>query len=423
MLKTLGPEVVIVDDKYNEIEGITTFLSEKSIGYKYLNSDTSNGDELPTETIDTVKILFLDFYYSETFDPEIIAGWVDAIIPENHFYFLIAWSKHPEKLSLVLNELNRINKYPIFHIEKLKKDYKTDDNFDFETLMIDIDTKLDEFKGAKELINWKKGIESAANKVILGIAKEKDEIEKKIKKIICVQGGKRIKDAPPLEKLVGLYDALDYVLSSNSKNFRINDISQNSVCNITLANRDFLYKDNDLNTWFLLKKNPNGIEPIIETGTIFQLKDANLKSLFSITKYSTFKDFYDYDTNAENIYHICILVTPACDFSQKKHGGNFKFISGLIINNIGRDGDKIIFNNDRYVPTDSMTIIDNININKLNLNNATLIFDNKYSFSAPDEDVYNIDKFDPICTVTKDLISDIQVKYAAHSARIGYLYM
>jgi hypothetical protein len=289
--------------------------------------------------------------------------------------------------------------------------------------MLDIDKKLDEFKGAKELINWKKGIESAADKVILGIAQDKNEIENKIKKIIGVQGGKRIKDAQANEKLIGLYDALDYVLASNSKNFRFDDISQNSICHENLTGRHFRYKDNDINTWFLLKKNPSGNEPIIETGTIFQVTEQALIDSFSITKYNTFKNFYDFEANPDNIFHICILITPACDFSQKKHGGNFKFISGLIIKDIERENTEIKFNETNYSPTDSMTIIDNINIKKLNIDNATFVFDNKYSFSVSDTDVYNSTKFNPLCTVTKDLISDIQVKYAAHSARIGYLYM
>jgi hypothetical protein len=108
MLDSLGPNIVIVDDKFNEVEGIVEFLAANNIGFKYLNSDTSDGDDHPEKTINTVKILFLDFYYNETFDPEVVAGWIDAIVPEEHFYFLIAWSKHPEKLNLVLNELKNI---------------------------------------------------------------------------------------------------------------------------------------------------------------------------------------------------------------------------------------------------------------------------------------------------------------------------
>ena len=138
-----GTQVAIVDDKPEEIESIKINLSEQNVGYKFYDASPDN-DSLPENPIETIETVFLDLHYGErglqNFDPERPATWINRLIPENHKYFLIAWTFDTDDFIEVLNVLSKINKAPYAFLAAQKNDYQIEGNnrYDISKLFTDI---------------------------------------------------------------------------------------------------------------------------------------------------------------------------------------------------------------------------------------------------------------------------------------------
>lgn len=140
-----GPQVAIVDDKPNEIAFLESFLSENKIGFTTFNADTIE-DNRPKNHLESIELIFLDLYYSETFRPYQCAEWIDAIIPDNKQYELVIWSKDSHLTDELINVLKEIGKAPRYHITKQKGDYP--DEKGIQRLIQEIKTEI---KSTKEI--------------------------------------------------------------------------------------------------------------------------------------------------------------------------------------------------------------------------------------------------------------------------------
>jgi len=86
------PNIVVIDDKQDEIQGILEQYGEQGIGCKFFNADLYEGDSMPDAPYSDVNLIFLDLFFSETkFDAELCSNWVQSLIPEKSFYLLIIW--------------------------------------------------------------------------------------------------------------------------------------------------------------------------------------------------------------------------------------------------------------------------------------------------------------------------------------------
>lgn len=117
-----GPQVAIVDDNPEEVQGIMDYFDTRNVGYQYFNADIAN-PQYPEKPLDSVELVFLDLYYSAKFDAEQCAQWVDDIIPDNKQYELIILSKDSHRTEEVISTLLKINKAPRTYDTKQKSDY------------------------------------------------------------------------------------------------------------------------------------------------------------------------------------------------------------------------------------------------------------------------------------------------------------
>lgn len=96
----MNSEIVIVDDKINEVEPLILYFSKKSIPVSYF---TGNDLELPQEPIYNLRYIFLDLHIDDNnthTDKNLFSrcmGILDKLIPEDQKYTLVIWSKHFEK--------------------------------------------------------------------------------------------------------------------------------------------------------------------------------------------------------------------------------------------------------------------------------------------------------------------------------------
>lgn len=421
------PRVAIIDDKYEEINGILEQYQKEGVGIKYYNSHLTNPDPKPIIHFSDLNLIFLDVHFTENiadYDPTHCAAWVDSLLPENSFYILVLWSKETDKKDEILEELKLIKKEPFLFFAEQKTDYQTKDGWDFQKLNESINLKLADYPELQELSNWKKSVLYSANSIVGHLTKttEADALKKKLQKIILGHGGNYLLgEGNELEKRKVLFDAMDNILSSNSKLTRPLD-------EITQVNKENLYSipefpegdiDSKLNSWFHFVLQNSIPEQHISPGLICRfnnqslINNYNIQSDTAIAQYLTFQSSADVEVNP-GLIDIAMVISRPCDVAQNKYGRNLKLLSGVLITNPIRKGNNKFKGKDT-TPA-SLKIYDHLYLSK-DQNDCTLIFDFRYAFSIPPKIFH--ERFVKIKIFNKELLSEIQVEYSSYSSRLG----
>lgn len=435
------PNIVFIDDKKDQVEGIIKLYQNDGIGVKFFNADIVEGDHLPTNHYSNVNLIYLDLYYKDEFDIELCLGWIDSIISKNSFYVLVIWSKDTHHSEEIITGLESLNKKPFVTFSETKNDdYKNHDTtFKWDELRLKIDTELKKIPELEELAIWKKSVLFSSNIIIGHLTKniQPDDLKKKLQKIILGHGGTYLLgNSNEKEKRKVLFDAIDNILSSNSKSTRPSE-------EISQSNKDSLYTidgfpstdiDSKLNSWFhfnLIEKENIGTNEITP-GIISLNKHPFLKRLYSILDDPKLNSKFQsqIDSTDSIIEDISVILIRPCDYAQGKFGKNIKLLSGIKITNPKRLKTEDLTKNqkknkDKYIGRldialnelpDSIKLFDHLYFNE-DEKDVTLIFDYRYVFSVP-EKIF-VEKFESLKIFNKELLSEIQVEYSSYSSRLG----
>ena len=416
MINKLDPNVIIIDDVKAEIQGIIDILSDSGVGCKLFNPDYAVGDSMPTKTYSDVNIVFLDLFYSGRFDAEQSCNWVRSIIPSNSFYIIVFWTKDQSKAEEVLDLLIKKDIPPFKVFVESKSSYLVGGIYDFNALLNNINVECDNSPALDEIIIWKKALKLTANEVIGHLIKNTEDAEI-IKKIIISHGGNSTKTFSDEQKRSVLFDALDIVLTSNTKNNVVDTISQINVDSIyNLEDIGTIKPDIKLNSWFHFKLTKTISPDSLISGLISDFKNIALNKMFSILNDSRVKEYLSKQTDSNTKFISCVmLLTRPCDIAQDKFGNNIKLLSGIRVINPKRRENKA---NELLVTGkfESIKVYDHLFFTQ-DENDCALIFDYRYSFSIPKE--IFISEFENIKIFNKELLSEIQVEYSSYSSRLG----
>lgn len=423
------PNIIFIDDKKEEVEGIVKLYQNEGVGTKFYNADLTTGDDKPPEPFYDVNLIFLDLYYKSEFDVELCTGWIESIIPESSFYVLVLWSKDTHHADEIILDLTHISRKPYLTLSIQKgEEYKNLDNtWNFEKLHLKINSEVNKHHALNELALWKKSIKSSSNIIIGHLSKDttSDDFNKKLQKIIIGHGGTSyISSNNKEQKREILFDALDNILISNAKGVR-------PLTHISTENYDELYNidgqiqtdiDAMLNSWFHFKLNKEPLEKSkIESGLICQYNDDELKETYTLLEDENIKEYAKHQINKSNdenetkIIDIVLLISRPCDIAQNKYGRNLKLIGGVLVCNPERKTNqkKELKTGQKF---NSIKLYDHLFISD-KIKDAAIIFDFRYIFSVPKNTF--IDKFENMKIFNKELLSDIQVEYGAYSSRLG----
>jgi len=419
MINYFEPSVIIVDDVKDEINGIIDIYSSRNVGCKLFNPDLIDGDSMPDTPYVDVNLIFLDLFYSGKFDAEQSCNWVRTIIPEKSFYLIVFWTKDSSKANEVLDLLINNNRTPFNFFIESKSDYLTSDGvYNFLSLVTKIESNFTETPAIEEIMLWKKSIKFSINEVLGHLVKEPNNITEKLKKIILSHGGKSIVELNERQKRNILFDALDIVLTSNTKKNILDDVSELNKMNLyDLSSPVKTDPDKELNSWFHFKLQSEIESGHIIPGLICEFQDNNWKKLYSIQDDKDVAEYISRQTAANTkISNITLVLSRPCDIAQKKIGKNVKLLSGLKITNpVRKTNEKMEFQGGSS-KLDSIKIYDHLYFTNEE-NDLTLLFDFRYSFSVP-EDVFSTE-FNGIKIFNKELLSEIQVEYSSYSSRLG----
>lgn len=419
MINHFEPNVIVVDDVKDEINGILEIYSSKNIGCKLFNPDLIDGDTMPEKPFADVSLIYLDLFYSNKFDAEQSCNWVRTIIPEKSFYIIVFWTKDPSKAKEVLELLIKKNRTPFLYFIETKSNYLADSKiYDFNLLIDKIDKECSATTAIEEILLWKKSIKLATNEVLGHLAKQPNNISEKLKKIILSHGGKSIIEFDEHQKRNILFDALDIVLTSNTKKNVLDEVSElNKLELYNLIEPVNVEPDKELNSWFHFKLQSEIKPGHIIPGLICEFQVNNWEKIYSIQDDKNVAEYISRQ-NIQNtiISNITLVLSRPCDIAQKKFGKNIKLLSGLKITNpIRKEKGNKDFQGSSTKP-DSLKIYDHLYFSEKEMD-VTLMFDFRYSFSVP-EDVF-VNEFTSIKIFNKELLSEIQVEYSSYSSRLG----
>ncbi|MDO3695888.1 hypothetical protein QVZ41_13640 [Wenyingzhuangia sp. chi5] len=423
---TFEPNIVFIDDKEEQVNGIIKLYRNEGAGVKFFNADLVDGDPLPNTQYTNVNLVYLDLYYGNDFDIELCLGWIDSIISKNSFYILVIWSKDTHHAQEVIRELEKIEKKPfVTFVETKNEEYKNEDSsFKWNKLKEKINSELIAISEIEELSIWKKSILNSSNIVIGHLSKNTntDALRKKLQKIIIGHGGTFLigTDKENTKREV-LFDALDNILTSNSKITRPNQA-------VSQVNKDELYNipvfpvtdiDSKLNSWFHFKLIENSFQSnYITSGLISYFKNISLRKNYSILNDEGVLRFLSNQIsvieNKPEMFDIAVIVSRPCDIAQNKFGKNLKLLSGVLVKKPVRDK-KNKFKGASKEPL-SLKLYDHLSFSD-GETNCTLLFDFRYVFSLPQE-IFE-ERFEKVKVFNKELISEIQVEYSAYSSRLG----
>lgn len=425
-MKFLEPNIVVIDDKKEEVDGIINYYHSSGLGCKFFNADLADGDNYPDKPYSDINIFFLDLIYSEQqgFDPEVCVSWIRFIVPENSFYTLVIWTKDESKVDAVLNLLKQHKRFPYLFLVENKTNYAQagDIKFNYDSLLDKINNTLENTPGLDEILLWKKNVKLSSNQILGHLAKNNDSAFfcNKIKKVIVGHGGKSIVASNDnFRKRTVLFDALDNILVSNTKkSVNTEEISATNIDQLyNLQNINIQDIDRELNSWFHFRLETLN-DYLIYPGVLVAFKENQWKEMFSIHNDKEVVEYISKQVgNNVEISSIALLISRPCDIAQNKYGKNLKLLSGLKIKNpVRKEPAKKEFQKGSS-DKDSIKIFDHLYFNDEE-NDITLLFDLRYNFSIPEE-VYK-NEFTILKMFNKELFSELQVEYSSYSSRLGY---
>lgn len=419
------PNIVVIDDKYDEIAGIVRYYHSNGSGCKFFNADIVDGDNMPETNYSDVNLVFLDlFLEGDKFDAEQCSNWVKSLIPEKSFYLLIIWSKDPSHADEVMAKLQIANRLPFTLFVENKTDYPSanDEKYNFDELFRKLNHVFNDIPALGEMAIWKKNVKFSSNQVIGSLTKtiDPEAFNNKLKKIIISHGGASIKiSTDNNRKRSILFDALDSVLISNPNIFQdaISEINNENLYDLQNVINPAI--DKELNSWFHFKLNNEIVKGFIIPGLIAYNNHTLFRKIYSIQDDPKLEKLF-LKQNEENvvIQDVVLVMSRPCDIAQNKFGKNIKLLSGIILKNAfrhptGKNKGEIYFND--KLP-DSIKKYEHLYFNDID-NDITILFDFRYSFSVP-EKIFN-EKFENLKIFNKELLSEMQVEYSSYSSRLG----
>jgi len=329
-------KVIVVDDKYEEIEPFLSALWKKGIPCIYLDGQHEN---LPQKPFCGVRLIFLDIVLgtegtSGKNKASPVANIVKHIVGNNPSpYFIVFWTKHPELVDEVLRYLRLENISPVGNLCRAKP---TGTNIEKETseIMKEIDSKLAELGAFNYLLNWENIVEKAAHNFTADLFS-----------IIPAEGIQEdwSKQVTSLMGSLALAYTEQYSLSNSEEDIR------NAFLKMTDGFKDSLQqtiKSEPLEFHKNLKDDLIDLEKIakINASLFFDFKPEKTPSFGNVfidqnpdrhLVESLEKSIFPNPKKPDNVSIAGMIITPSCDIINKKYlhndKGCFRVLYGMLI--------------------------------------------------------------------------------------------
>lgn len=437
--------VLIVDDKQDEIQGLKDVLQANDIAVDVLTPENFKERKLRKK-----ELLFLDFRLNDNSDFKTIMSTVIRPLLQLHFnkgnaYGIVVWSKHEDE-----------DDYGKVFYEKIKKDACVDKLYDapffiisldkglylqeghYENVMSNIEEKLKESASASFFIRWSKDISHTMNKSVADVYRLSEGFESHdsdVKNILHILAAS-YSSVPSKEMdqyarnnflTMDAYKAFDDLFLSDLT-CRQKDLYPNLFNNYSKKNLDY---NQQLS---LVSK--------INSKRFFEFSDVDQCVVVpgNVYEVSQLNSLIQIQNLPKNAKIIVMDLTPPCDVVNKKVSS--KLVAGFIDHcPISKEKYAAYFDGHikyKMVKKDGIDVIDpeslgychptygrlsNYSISPICINDESeyymIILDFRYTMSELDDALKDSTKYRLIGRVKQPMFADVLQKYSSYSARLG----
>jgi hypothetical protein len=145
------PQIAFVDDILEQIAPLNRVLTEEMNVRTVTYIASLEENNFPEKPLESVRLLFLDLYYANSFDAYICAEWVARIIPPNTKYALVIWSKDTDMEDEVMRVLRETDYLPVYQESWQKTDFDLK-KFDFSEKIHELISNISVTKEKVEVV-------------------------------------------------------------------------------------------------------------------------------------------------------------------------------------------------------------------------------------------------------------------------------
>lgn len=168
LCQKMSGRVVIIDDKYEEIEDFLNFFNQKGVSYLYYDGSKQN---LPSNPLEGIRYLFLDLELfpgtiSDKNRISVIVGTVLNIISQsNGPYIVLFWTQHSEDIGSIKSFLND-SKIPPAQYVNLEKNTFLREKDKFKYVEQKLNEAIQTIEAIDLYIQWEEVLKKASCKFI-----------------------------------------------------------------------------------------------------------------------------------------------------------------------------------------------------------------------------------------------------------------
>ena len=334
---------VIFDDEPEKIAPILKLFEKHLVPQLYINFSKAPEEKNEESKLKNIRLIFTDFIKTGVSqgNPEsqltsIINAITSTISLENGPMLIVTWSAHSNRLLGSFKKILKEAGY-IFETIMLEKE-KYLENPNIESMLEDINEKLNHKEDFLRLLKWENKIKMSASTIISPFSnlgqRQRTQIIEKLSKASL--GSAFNTSQSNLEK--GFYNTMTNLLYDEmEKNIYVSD-SENRIEDDSLIADDIAY----LNTKLMIDKSisgndsnyPSNVYPYKSFSDVCDSKHESLhdvcgfrldelkESLFTREHLDTIED--------ESLDMICIEISPYCDHAQQNMK-KAKLITGFIL--------------------------------------------------------------------------------------------
>jgi hypothetical protein len=456
----INGRIAIIDDQILHAQPLIKVFSQKQLPHTYFSGEVQF---LPTEdeNLNDIRILFLDINLIDNGEHSntVLKGRLFPVLnrvisKKNYPYIIIYWSRHETHKKLIEDDIfgqELANRKPIGYLSAVKSDFfdlTGDPTPDFDEnlakLFEKINNLLSSIPSYRYLLNWENQVHKAADKTLQEVFSPFHAVadwSENANYIITTLGesysGKtNFKSLDSEMKIKNAFQAFNSVFNDTIEYSTSNDVVENAVeleFDNNIAREEWKYS---INKKLLLSIDK---EPMEYSGAVSE--DTNPKSdkIFEYLLNNSFnrkvieekirKDPANKTKNDSEIdklvnkgastirkeirrnwKKIYLVVTPLCDFVQKKNYNN-RVLKGMLIkseyHNLMDDKSEAIFVSPKFKYTDG--------------ENYVIVLNFRYFFTSNDQK--GIKYINPVFRVRHQLLAEIQSRLARHITRQGILFV
>jgi len=329
-------KIIVVDDKYEEIEPFLSVLWQKGIPCVYLNGQK---ESLPSRPFCGVRLLFLDIVLgtegtSDKNKAAPVANVVKHIVGDNpNPYFIVFWTKHPKLIDEVIRYLHSEKISPVGYLYHVKP---SGANAKEETseIMKEIESKFAELGAFDYLLTWENIVEKTAHNFSTNLFSSvpakgmQDDWSKQVTSLMGSLALAYIEKYSLDDSENDIRNAFLKMTDSFRDSLQQTIKTEHLDYHTKLSNESIdLEKLAKINSSLFFDFNP---EKIPSFGNIFIDQNPD-HHLFESLK----KDIFPTSEIPVNVSIAGLIITPSCDMVHRKYLHNdkecFRVLYGLLI--------------------------------------------------------------------------------------------